>query len=348
MTFVIGVDIGGTFTDVVLIADDGTVQTAKGLSTSQSYETGILTILDQHLARTRRRPADNVGVVHGTTVATNAIIERRGAATGLITTQGFRDVLELRRIRVPSHYDLTWQKPTPLVERHLRREVVERIDHRGAILTPLDVASVRAALADLQQRGVKSIAVCLINAYANPAHERAIKDIIAAEATDVHVTLSSDILPEMREYERTSTTVINAYVMPVVKQYIAALDRGLKRLGFPVPLLLMQSNGGAMAAELAAEAPVHIIEFGPGRRSRRLPQARPRDRHHQCRYSRHRRHDRQGEPRRGGQRVLFEGIRGRLNLHARQSPRQRRRLCRARTDLGYLGDRRRRRQHRFG
>jgi len=201
--------------------------------------------------------------VHGTTVATNAIIERKGARTGLVTTRGFRDVLELRRIRRPKLYELTWEKPEPLVPRYLRLEVDERLTHRGAVHTPLDAASVRVAAAELRRQGVESVAVCLLNAYANPAHERAVRDILAEQAPDMFVTLSSDVLPEMREYERTSTAVINAYVMPVMQRYVASLENGLRAAGFGVPLLLMQSNGGTMSAELACEAPMHVIESGP-------------------------------------------------------------------------------------
>jgi N-methylhydantoinase A len=261
--FSIGVDIGGTFTDVVLIRDDGQVRIAKGISTTAAYERGILHLVRRLLEEMDLDAADCRALVHGTTVATNAIIERRGARTGLITTRGFRDVLELRRIRIPKLYDLTWEKPEPLVPRYLRLEVAERMTHRGETHFPLDRDSVGRAVAALRQQGVESVAVCLINAYANPAHERAVRDIVRRAAPGLHVTLSSDVLPEMREYERTSTTVINAYVMPVMKQYVASLEGGLRGAGFWVPLLLMQSNGGTMSAELACETPMHVIESGP-------------------------------------------------------------------------------------
>lgn len=261
--FAIGVDIGGTFTDAVLIEADGTVHIAKGLSTPEAFERGILRIL-QTLLEQIKLPAENCNaLVHGTTVATNAIIERKGALTGLITTKGFRDVLELRRIRVPRLYDLTWEKPLPLVERYLREEVVERIAHDGSIHTALDPESVRQALARLRHWNVTSIAVCLINAYANPAHEETVRSLLREEAPEIDVSISSEILREMREYERTSTTVINAYVMPVVKRYVASLRAGLTQQGFRSPLLMMQSNGGVMTAEVACEKPVHIIESGP-------------------------------------------------------------------------------------
>jgi len=261
--FSIGVDIGGTFTDVVLIEDDGQVQVAKGISTTEAYERGILQLVRRLLEELALDPAGCRAIVHGTTVATNAIIERKGARTGLITTRGFRDVLELRRIRIPKLYDLNWEKPEPLVPRYLRLEVDERVTQRGEVHAPLDAQSVRAAAAALEGNSVESVAVCLINAYANPAHEQAVRDILREAAPGVDVTLSSEVLPEMREYERTSTAVINAYVMPVMKRYVASLEGGLRGAGFRVPLLLMQSNGGTMSAELACETPMHVIESGP-------------------------------------------------------------------------------------
>ena len=259
----IGVDIGGTFTDVVLISENGQVRSAKGLSTPSAFDRGIADILQELLVRESFDPTDCELFVHGTTVATNAIIERNGARTGLITTKGFRDVLELRRIRIPKLYDLTWQKPEPLVERYLRLEVTERMTHRGEVNTPLDEQSVIRAVAELQRLGAESVAVCLLNSYANPAHERAVREIIRRQAPNMEVTISSEVLAEMREYERTSTSVINAYLMPVVRRYVASLERTLRTQGFKAPLLLMQSNGGAMTAELGCEQPMHIIESGP-------------------------------------------------------------------------------------
>ncbi|MBM3536904.1 MAG: hydantoinase/oxoprolinase family protein [Alphaproteobacteria bacterium] len=263
MSYSIGVDIGGTFTDVVLIEGSGRVHVAKGISTVRAYEQGIFAMVRRLLGKIGLEAADCGAVVHGTTVATNAIIERKGARTGLITTRGFRDVLELRRIRIPKLYDLEWEKPEPLVPRFLRVEVGERMTHKGEVFSPLEKDSVREALKALRSHGVESVAVSLINSYANPAHEEAVRDILKQAAPELHVTLSSEVLPEMREYERTSTTVINAYVMPVVKRYVASLEGGLRGAGFKVPLLLMQSNGGTMSAELACETPIHVVESGP-------------------------------------------------------------------------------------
>ncbi len=261
--YALGVDIGGTFTDVVFIDEEGRVRIAKGLSTPQALEQGIAHILDRLLVQEGAAAKDCTAFVHGTTVATNAIIERKGARTGLITTRGFRDVLELRRIRIPKLYDLTWQKPVPLVERYLRKEVTERLDFRGEVLTPLDETTVVSAAREFRRWDVESVAVCLLNAYANPAHERAVRDVLMRELPGVAITLSSDVLAEMREYERTSTTVINAYLMPVVRRYVRSLDQALKDRGFSAPLLLMQSNGGAMTGEVGCEQPMHIIESGP-------------------------------------------------------------------------------------
>src|SRR4029077_6820777 len=202
-------------------------------------------------------------IIHGTTVASNAILELRGARTGLITSRGFRDVLELRRLRMPRLYDLTWEKPPALVERYLRVEVAERINARGEILTPLDPADVERALDRLLAEGIAALAVCLINSYANPVHEALIKAIVERRAPHLPLCISSEVLPEIKEYERTSTTVINAYVMPVVQRYLGTLRKGLEEIGVGAPLLIMQSNGGLMTADAASRMPMHIIESGP-------------------------------------------------------------------------------------
>jgi len=202
-------------------------------------------------------------VLHGTTVASNAVLEQKGARTGLITTRGFRDVLEIRRLRMPRLYDLTWEKPAPLVERYLRQEVTERIDAHGAVQTPLDLTEVERALERLQGEGIEALAVCLLNSYANPAHEEQIKALVSRRAPDLIACYSVEVLPEIREYERTSTTVINAYVMPIVRRYLATLRAGLDGVGVKTPLLIMQSNGGLMTDAAAAAHPIHIIESGP-------------------------------------------------------------------------------------
>ncbi len=202
-------------------------------------------------------------MLHGTTVASNAILELKGARTGLITTKGFRDVLELRLLRMPRLYDLTWEKPPTLVERALRFEVDERINARGEVERPLDPAEVEAVLDRLLFERVEAISVCLLHSYRNPVHEQAVRDIIRRKAPEMVLSISAEVLPEIKEYERTSTTVINAYVKPVVGRYLRALTADLKQISVGAPLLLMQSNGGLTPAEVAAEMPVHIIESGP-------------------------------------------------------------------------------------
>jgi N-methylhydantoinase A len=263
MTYRLGVDVGGTFTDLVLVAPDGAARTRKVLSSSGNYAEAIIVGARDLLAETGARAGDIAEIIHGTTVATNSILERRGAATGLITTEGFRDLLEIGRLRLARLYDMSFERPTPLVRRRWRCEVRERMNHRGEILTPLDPASVHAALDRLLEEGVASIAVCLLHAWANGEHERAVGAIVRQRAPGLALTLSSEILPEMREFERTSTAVTNAYVMPVMDRYLSTLARELQTLGARCPLLVMQSNGGVMTAESARARPVHVIESGP-------------------------------------------------------------------------------------
>ncbi len=192
-----------------------------------------------------------------------SILEGKGARTALITTKGFRDILEIRDLRMPVLYDLHWTKPRALVERRLRLEVIEKLRPDGSVATPLDAASVAAAIDMLRKEAVQSVAICLLHSYANPAHERAVADAVRAALPDVAISVSHEILPEIKEYPRTSTTVINAYVQPVVRAYVTSLAARLRELGIAAPLKLMQSNGGLASAEFAATAPAHIIESGP-------------------------------------------------------------------------------------
>jgi N-methylhydantoinase A len=259
----VGVDIGGTFTDIVALDGDGRIHTKKVSSSVDDYARAIVDGLREVFEETGLSGADVVEVLHGTTVASNAILELRGARTGLITTRGFRDVLEIRRLRMPRLYDLTWEKPAPLVERHLRLVVDERITARGEIQRPLDPAEVDRVLDRLLGEGVEAVAVCLLNAYANPAHEEIVRDAIRRKAPQLALSVSSEVLPEIKEYERTSTTVVNAYVMPVVRRYLSTLRGGLEGIAVRAPLMIMQSSGGLMAAEAAAATPMHIIESGP-------------------------------------------------------------------------------------
>lgn len=261
---VFGVDIGGTFTDVVLLCPDGRTMTRKVASTTSDYADAILLCLHELLADARTDPAHVGGIVHGTTIATNTILEGRGARTALITTRGFRDVLEMRRLRIPVLYDLQYAPPRPLAPRRLRFEVGGRIGPDGAVWETLDAADVDALADRMASLQVEALAIALINSYANPAHERQVADIMAARVPRrPHITLSSDILPEMREYERTSTAVVNAYIGPVVERYLSVLDSRLAEARIAAPLRIMQSNGGVIAAQAAASKPAHIIESGP-------------------------------------------------------------------------------------
>ena len=263
MTFRLGVDVGGTFTDLVLVGPDGRALTRKVLSSTANYAEAILSGTRALLADAGVGPEAIAEVIHGTTVATNAILERRGARTGLITTAGFRDLLEIGRLRLARLYDLDFERPAPLVPRRFRLEVTERMNHLGTVVTALDRPSVETAVDRLVAEGVESIAVCLLHAYANPSHEQAIGAVVRERAPGVALTLSSDILAEMREFERTSTTVTNAYVMPVMARYLESLERELTRIGLRGPLLVMQSNGGVMTAAHGRHRPVHVIESGP-------------------------------------------------------------------------------------
>src|SRR3954447_19298780 len=262
-TFRAGVDIGGTFTDIVLLGDRGERYTKKVSSTVDDYARAITDGLSQLLAEIDGEAHGIVELLHGTTVASNAILEHKGAKTGLITTKGFRDVLEIRNLRMPRLYDMSWTKPPPLVERRLRTEVDERVNAEGGIDRPLDEASVEHAARFLVEQGAEAIAVCLLHSYLNPAHELRVKEIVAGIAPDITLCASAEVLPVINEYERTSTTVINGYVRPTVERYLNRLIAEVKRGGIDAPLLLMQSNGGLTTARAAAVTPMHIIESGP-------------------------------------------------------------------------------------
>ncbi|HVH73324.1 MAG TPA: hydantoinase/oxoprolinase family protein [Stellaceae bacterium] len=261
--FRVGVDIGGTFTDIVFLGEDGERITRKVSSSVEDYAAAIVEGLAEIIAERRLGGADIIEILHGTTVASNAILERKGARTGLITTKGFRDILEIRTLRFPRLYDLAWTKPPPLVPRYLRVEVEERVNARGEILRALTEADAERALRRLLDEGVEAVAVCLLHSYANPAHERLIKKAAARVAPGLNLSLSFEVLPEIKEYERTSTTVINAYLRPIVETYLARLEAGLRDSGIRAPVLLMQSNGGLTTAQAAAERPIHIVESGP-------------------------------------------------------------------------------------
>jgi N-methylhydantoinase A len=259
----VGVDIGGTFTDLVFLGADGTLHTKKVSSSVENYARAIVAGVTEVFREAGLSGRDVAEVLHGTTVASNAILELKGARTGLITTKGFRDILEIRNLRMPRLYDLTWQKPPPLVERYLRVVVDERVNVHGRIEQPLAPTDAVRAVDTLLREGVEAIAVCLLNSFANPAHELLLKEIITRRAPGLPCCISFEVLPEIKEYERTSTTVINTYIMPIVAHYLSTLRQELDRIGVPAPLLLMQSNGGLTTAEAATQMPMHIIESGP-------------------------------------------------------------------------------------
>ena len=262
-SFRIGADVGGTFTDVILMDGEGKIWTHKIPSTPPDFERAVLDAIGR-LLRETGIPGESIGdVSHGTTVATNAVLERRGARTALITTRGFRDVLELRRVRAPQMYDLFFDKPEPIVERHLRLEVKERIAADGDVLAPLDFADLEAVKDVLEREQVESIAVCTLHSYAYPRHEHAIGEFLQGAFPDLPVSLSTEILPERREYERTATTVLNAYVRPVMQRYLRAMRDGLTDQGIIAPVLIMQSAGGLTPEADAARRPVYVLESGP-------------------------------------------------------------------------------------
>jgi N-methylhydantoinase A len=263
VSYRIGVDIGGTFTDIVLLGSDGLVHTKKISSSVDDYARAIVEGLADLFAETGVAPSAIEEIRHGTTVASNAILEHKGARVGLITTKGFRDVLELRTLRMPRLYDMGWIKPPPLVERYLRQVVDERVNHRGQVERTLDPADAERAVDALLAEKVEAIAVCLINSFANPMHELMLRDIVRRRAPQLPLSISAEVLPEIKEYERSSTTVINAYVMPIVTTYLKTMRQRLDAAGIPARLLLMQSNGGLMTDKAAAERPMHIIESGP-------------------------------------------------------------------------------------
>ncbi|MFK8253220.1 hydantoinase/oxoprolinase family protein [Ancylobacter terrae] len=258
----IGVDIGGTFTDLVLIGADGRTAFLKTSSTPESPERAVVTGIAAILDAAGVAAADVAEVVHGTTVGSNTLLQKVGARCGLITTRGFRDVLEIGRVRTPGMFDLAWRKPEPLVPRRWRLEVTERIGARGEIVTPLAEEDVRQAGAELVAAGVESVAVCFLNSYLNPTHEERAAAVLRAAFPDLAVTASVAVLPSMGEYERSSTTAVNAYVLPVLRGYIARLETALRELGIAAPLLIGNSNGGLSTAAMAREKPVFFVSSG--------------------------------------------------------------------------------------
>ena len=262
--FSVGIDIGGTFTDLVFYDhDSGRHLTGKVLTTHEDPAAAVIDGTVAMLREHRIAPGSVARVVHATTLFTNALIERKGALTGLITTQGFRDTLEIGRERKYDIYDLFLEMPAPLVPRDLVQEVPERTRADGSVKHPLSTGAVLAAAARLVEAGVESLAVCFLHAYANPSNERQAIRLIAERYPTLHLSASHDVAPVIREYERTITTATNAYIMPMAKAYLDSLAARLKGIGIPSPLFMMLSNGGLTHIDEAKRAPVHLLESGP-------------------------------------------------------------------------------------
>ncbi|SDI67318.1 MULTISPECIES: hydantoinase/oxoprolinase family protein [Roseobacteraceae] len=264
MAWRIGVDSGGTFTDVCLFDEDsGKVEIWKVSSTPDDPSRGITTGVVEGLDQVGKTAKDLSFLGHGTTVATNALIELRGVKTGLIVSDGFRDLLEIGRQKRPNLYDMNAEKPEQLVSRDLRREVPERMKYDGTIDVPLDEAALRAELRELAGQDIKSLAVCFLYGFLNTEHEELAKRVIAEELPDVFVSTSHDVAPEFREFERLSTTVVNAYLGPVMQRYIRRLKENLAEIGLEIAPQLTQSNGGVIGFDTAANLPVRTVLSGP-------------------------------------------------------------------------------------
>ncbi len=257
-------DIGGTFTDATLIDEaTGAVFVSKSATTPRNLTLGFKNAANAVMRRASVMPGDIRYLVHATTVATNSIIEGRVAATAFITTSGFRDLLEIARQVRPTLYDLMFEKPRPLVPRHMCYEVTERLDASGNVLIPIDEDEVLRVAARIKEQGVEAIAVCFLHSYLNPVHEARAGEILAAELPGVRVSLSSHVAPEIREYVRASTTVINAIIQPTVFKYLRELEEDLRATGIPGELLVMQSSGGVFTFQAARQKPVFMVESGP-------------------------------------------------------------------------------------
>ena len=264
--FYIGVDIGGTFTDLVL-AEDGKdrLHNVKTLTTPDDPVRGVMTAVREALADIGGSPADVRRIVHATTLPTNLVLERQGAKVAYVTTQGFGDIFQLSKQRPvgPDRFNIFYQRSQPLVSRDMVVEIAERMDHHGNVLKPLDVASAEIAIDTLAGKGAEAIAICMLHAYANPAHEQQAAQLIRRRFPGLYIALSSEVWPEYQEYERASTTVLSAYIGPTMATYVHALEQALVDLGVVCPLQIMQSSGGVMSASAAARKAAYVIESGP-------------------------------------------------------------------------------------
>src|SRR3981081_2554140 len=263
-SFRVSVDIGGTFTDLILIDDaTGDLTVGKVLTTPDDPSRAVAEVLSEALVRANAPPDQVRHVIHGTTLVTNAVIERKGARTALLTPRGFRDAYETAREHRYDLYDLFLEMPTPLVPRHLRLEVDERGYADGTVARGPDVHAVAQLVAELRDKDIEAIAICFVHSYANPAHEQLVGAIVGEIAPGVRVSLSSEVVPEIREYERTSTTVVNVYVQELVERYLAELVRRLHTQGVAGELLLMLSSGGISSGETASRFPLRLLESAP-------------------------------------------------------------------------------------
>jgi N-methylhydantoinase A len=261
----LGIDVGGTFTDFALLDPaSGDLAIHKTLTTpddpSRAVLAGAAEILDRQGIGFERLDA----IVHGTTLVTNALIERRGARTGMLVTRGFGDLLDIGKEHRYDLFDLRLRFPEPVVSRTSRREIDERVHYHGGIEREIDLDEVRAAVADLvRSEAIEALAVCFLHSYANPAHERRAGTAIARDFPELHVSLSAEVAPFMREYERWTTTTVNAYAQPMVERYLRRLENGLGELGFAGRLHIMNSSGGTVVPEMAGRFPVRLMESGP-------------------------------------------------------------------------------------
>ena len=263
-SFSLGIDIGGTFTDIVIHdPDTDRIFVWKELTTPKNPTIGVISGIKQLLRRESINPSNIDRVVHATTLFTNALIERKGAKTGLITTRGFRDILEIGRERKYELYDLFIQMPVPLVPRHLRKEVEERLSEKGAIEIPLDEKALMQEVDELVAWGVRSVAIIFLHAYANPVHEHRAVELISKKYPELSITASYDVAPEIREYERSSTTAVNAYIKPLAQEYLNLLSQELEAIDITGAFFLMLSNGGLTHIEEAKRSPVQLLESGP-------------------------------------------------------------------------------------
>ena len=258
----LAIDIGGTFTDFAIEAGEQR-HSVKVLTTPRAPEEGVLSGIEQILTQARVKPSDIGIIIHGTTLATNAIIERKGARTAMVVTEGFRDSIEMAFENRFEQYDIYMDKPPPLVPRDLRFGVRERLDGRGNVLLPLDEAAVASLVPKLAAANIEAVAIGYMHAYLDGSHERRTRDILLAHRPDLSVTLASEVSPEIREYERWSTAIANAYVQPVMDRYLGRLDAALKQRGFSCPLLMITSGGGLTTIETARKFPIRLVESGP-------------------------------------------------------------------------------------